>query len=154
MGTFIRGELPREEAIKLLTLQDVGIREFAGAWPAPRWIKVWEDGAPEAVMAWVNGAYADWFDVDPRVYIGKPDSVIWPADVCAKFRKLDTLAIIRAGEIVMDTEPTPRGDRGETCIARKFAFRIDCDKIRGWGIYGEICPLDVSPCTREGCPRG
>lgn len=150
MSTFIDGSLTRGEALRLLTLQDVAIRGFAAAWPTPRWIKVWRDGEPEPVMAWLNGAYASWYDIDPREYMAKPDSAVWPPEVCARFLELDLTAIARAGEIVMGVEPTPRGKR-ESSLSRKFAARIDDSGITGWVIYGEICPLDEAPCS--GCPK-
>lgn len=146
MSTFIDRALGRDEALRLLTLQDVAIRGFAAAWPAPRWIKVWRDGEPEPVMAWINGAYARWYDVNPYEYIGRPDSAIWPPEVCDRFRELDLDAIRRAGEIICGTEPTPRG-KFPTCLARKFAARVSDSDIIGWAIYGEVCPLDPGPCA-------
>lgn len=146
MSTFIPRSLERDLAIPLLTLQDVAIRGFASEWPAPRWIKVWKDGEPAPVMAWMNGAFARWFDIDPRVYMGQEDSAVWPDEAVRQFRASDEAAIARAGEIVLSTEDTGHG----IVIARKFAFRIN-DGITGWGIYGEVCPLEVMPCNL--CPQ-
>lgn len=143
MSTYVRGSLPRERALQLLTAQDTAIRSFAEAWPAPRWIKLWNDGEPHAVMAWLNGSYARWYDIEARDYIGQPDSAVWPPEVCERFRELDLEAIGKAGEIVLGREPTPRGRFGY-CIARKFATRaLDRD---AWAIYGEVCPLDLPFC--------
>lgn len=148
MPTYIRRDLPRDVAVRLLTRQDACIRAFASAWPAPRWIKIWGDGDEHATMAWVNGAYASWYGIDPHLYIGQPDSAIWPPEVCARFRELDLQAISKAGEIVLGWEDTPRGPR-PGALSRKFAFRVSEGDLCGWGIYGEVCPLDDS-----GCPFG
>ena len=150
MSTFIAGGLGRDEALRLLTMQDVAQRAFAASWPTPRWIKVWRDGEPVPVMAWLNGAYATWYNVDPHAYIGQPDSVVWPADVCVRYLALDREAIRRAGEVVIGREPTPRG-KFPSCLARKFACRADESGVTGWVIYGEICPLDAMPCSE--CPK-
>ena len=150
MSTFIPGGLSREQALPLLTLQDVAIRAFAVAWPAPRWIKIWRHEEPLPRMAWMNTAFSTWWDIDPRVYMGATDDVVWPPEACAQFLRSDVEAIDAAGEIVMATEGVPRGKFAQV-ITRKFAFPVDNEGIRGWGIYGEICPLEIGLC--EVCPK-
>lgn len=153
MSTFIRGDLPRDEAVKILTLQDVAQRGLTDSWPAPRWIKVWKDGEPLPVMAWLNGAYAGWYNIDPREYIGKPDSLMWPLEAADSYHELDREAIQKAGTIVAALEHTPRG-HVKSSIVRKFAFRVDDSGISGWGIYGEICPLEIGICEMCELERG
>ena len=59
-------------------------------------------------------------------------------------------AIDNAGEIIAKVEQVRRGDFAQV-ITRKLAFPVDSDGIRGWGIYGEICPLEVPRC--KPCPN-
>lgn len=145
MSTYIDGRLPRDEALDLLTRQDVSVRAFSRSWPAPRWIKLWEDHQPAATMVWLNGAYAQWYDLNPHEYIGKPDSVIWPEDVCKHFEDLDREAISKPGEVVAAVEPTPRG-KEKMAVVRKMACRVEEQGIFGWAIYGEICPVEDQRC--------
>ena len=138
MPTGISGELSRDEAILLLTQQDVAVRGMMENWPHPRWIKIWHDGEDFPRMAWVNRAYCEWYEVAAHDYVGKSDCDVWPVDVCHAYRDLD-LSAIKAGGIVEAREPTPRGKSG-VCKTRKFAFRIDNSGVHGWGIYGECEP--------------
>lgn len=150
MSTFIPGGLSRDQAWPLLLLQDVAMRSFSAAWPAPRWIKIWRDDDPLPRMAWMNTAFSTWWDVDPRAYMGQTDDVVWPPDELEQYLRSDREAIDKAGEIITAIEHTQRG-RIPRVITRKFAFPVHSDGIKGWGIYGEICPLEVLRC--DPCPN-
>ena len=137
MNTYISGDLPRERAAYLLTMQDECTRSFAGAWPYARWLKVWHDDELMPLMVWMNDAYVQQFGIDPYRYIGHCDRIVWPDEVATEFWKNDRAAIEQPETILTVREPTPRGDR-PSWLVRKFAFRVPTQKA--WGIYGECTP--------------
>ena len=135
MSTFIDGNLDRNRALYLLTMQDECIRGMADSWPEPRWVKFRPDGDHVFVMVWLNRAYVERFGVDGHKYIGHCDRVAWPDEVAARFARNDERAIERAGEVIEDVEPLPELPEGVR--VRKLAFRINNTNLQGWAVYGE-----------------
>jgi hypothetical protein len=82
--------------------------------------------------------------------MGQTDDVVWPADELEQYLRSDREAISNAGKIISAIEVTQRGTIPRV-ITRKYAFPVHSDGIEGWGIYGEICPLDVPLCGP--CPN-
>ena len=140
MSTFIDGNLDRNRALYLLTMQDAAYRGMADNWPAPRWCKFLGDGDHVLLMVWMNRACAERFypHVAPQRVIGHCDRVCWDDSHSAQYAKTDREAIERAGEIIEVDEPVQGNG---TVRVLKFAFRVDTEQLRGWFVYGE-CPDD------------
>jgi hypothetical protein len=141
MGTYIKGDLGRAHAFDLLTAQDACQRGLSESWPFPRWIKIWHDGQPMPVMAWLNAAYCEWYRVDGYSYIGHCDRIVWPDDIAHEFQENDLRAIQQAGTPLLITERSPRGNE-PTILVRKFAYRVETEHVKGWAIYGECVPRE------------
>ena len=141
MSTYIRGDLGRARALYLLTMQDTCNRAMADNWPYPRWCKFWADDEPMPLMAWLNRAYCDWYEIDGHRYVGHCDRLVWDDETSRVFWKNDEEAIAKAGEVITVREPTPRNGHRDHRI-RKFAVRVDNQEqgLHGWAIYGECTP--------------
>lgn len=140
MSTFIHGDLDRNRALYLLTMQDFAYRGMADAWPRARWCKFQGDGDSVAIMVWMNKACAERFytHASPYRVIGHCDRLVWDDKHAAHYAETDREAITRAGELVESFEPVP-GTKPVRVI--KFAFRADNEQLKGWFVYGE-CPDD------------
>lgn len=138
MSTFIHGDLDRNRALYLLTMQDAAYRGMADAWPKPRWCKFKADGDSVFVMVWMNKVCAERFysQCSPYRVIGHCDRVCWSDEASAQYARTDQEAVDRAGEIIECREPI---DGNGTVRVLKFAFRTETDNLRGWFVYGE-CP--------------
>jgi hypothetical protein len=137
VSTFIDGNLDRNRALYLLSMQDAAYRGMADAWPKPRWCKFRSDADNIFLLVWMNKACADRFytHCDPRCVIGHCDRVCWSDERAARYATTDEESVRRAGDIVECHEPT---DVGEV-RAIKFAFRAAGPDLFGWFVYGE-CP--------------
>ena len=137
MSTFIDGNLDRNRALYLLTMQDYAYRGMADNWPKPRWCKFLGDGDSVFVMVWLNKACADrFYGGDGYSMIGHCDRKVWGDAVSAHYAKTDRLAVERAGEILECFEPI---EGNGNIRVLKFAFRADNEQLKGWFVYGE-CP--------------
>lgn len=138
MSTFIDGNLDRNRALYLLTMQDAAYRGMADAWPKPRWCKFKADSDGLFIMVWMNKACAERFYArcSPYRVIGHCDRVCWSDEASAHYAVTDHAAVEQAGQILECHEPI---DNNGTVRVLKLAFRSNSEQLAGWFVYGE-CP--------------
>ena len=138
MSTFIDGNLDRNRALYLLTMQDAAYRGMADHWPKPRWAKFLADGDSILVMVWMNASCARQFyrHCSPHKVIGHCDRICWGDEYAAHYAQTDEEAVAKAGQIIECLEPV-QGNGSVRVL--KLAFRTENEQIKGWFVYGE-CP--------------
>lgn len=138
-----------EELNRRLDRHDMRLRAMQGIaasvfWtcPYPSWVKS-PNGSGDNywVMTAINAAYEKAFKVNASEYLGRPDHVIWPADVAAQFR-LNDMAVRDAGRLIRTYEKfNLDGNEGPHLVVKWPVYEQ--------GVFSGVAGIAVGPTVLE-----